>query len=210
MTLPPLGYLNLVSNVLPMGVGLIRVRRMKGPIVLFFIFVAFSGATELTSFLLAMRSIHNLWLVDLYHLVEYVLLTIVLTSWRKDGLLRRVERLAILGYGLFWLVAKSTFEPFGGAGQVTSTIASIFILCSAIVTMFQLVQDEESNYLNDCKFWIIAGVLLYIAGNLLLFTVFEKFALLTLHDALTVWSVHWGINILVNIVYTISFLLIKR
>lgn len=201
-----LAYIDLFSHFLPLAGGAMRRHRLKGPILVFFIVVLSSGIVEITTFVLSRNGIRNLWLIQLYHLLNVILILIVLTAWQEVGIVRTVQRIAISAYALMWVIAKFTFEPLTDADQFTHTAASILILCSVIITLFQFARDKEFHFLNDSRFWIAGGVLMYFAGNVILFSAFGRFILLPSVDAVLIWNVHWGISILVNVMYTVGFL----
>lgn len=204
-----LAYIDLFSNILPVGGGLWKIRKMETPVLVFLFLVFLSAGVEVASYIMAIKGINNLWMIQWYHLINVGVIIFILGAWQYHRFVRRIFRWSLFFFVVFWCVAKITFEPLTGDDQYTYTTASIFILVSVIVTLFQLIRDEDRNFFSDTRFWIACGIFFYYTGNFILFSVFKWFTTLAFIDAVTIWNIHWGLNTVVNLIYLRAFLLIK-
>jgi hypothetical protein len=205
-----LAYIDMFSGLLPIGAGLIRRAHLRGSPQLFYLLVLCSSIVDASTYVMGRKGIHNLWLIQLYHLTAVIVTMIVLTGWQHPGRIRTVQRVSVALYTLFWFIAKFSFEPISGADQFTHTIASVLILCSSIICLFQLVNDASTELLLDCRFWIAGGVMLYYAVNVALFSGSGKLIQLSAMDAALIWNIHWGVSILVNLLFTRGFIVLSE
>jgi hypothetical protein len=156
------------------------------------------------------KGIHNLWLIQLYHVTAVIVTMLVLTGWQHPGRMRMVQQVSAALYTLFWVIAKFVFEPITGADQFTHTIASVIILCSSIICLFQIVNEVNTALLSDCRFWIAGGVMLYYAANVALFSGSGNLIQLSAMDAALIWNIHWGVSILVNLLFARGFIVLSE
>jgi len=60
------------------------------------------------------------------------------------------------------------------------------------------------------RFWVASGALLYFAGNIMLFLLSGRIAILAINDAMTVYSIHWIIDSVANVFFAGAFLCMDR
>jgi hypothetical protein len=200
----------LLTTIFPVVAGLSRIGRLTRPMRLFLILVSIGAAVEYGSFVMGKFHIHNLWLLQLYHLIDFVLILTLFRRWLIDEGKRTVVRWAGIVFVSLWVVAKFTIEPLTAADQYTYAASSLIILPIALVLLFEIAGDDTRDFVKESRFWVISGFLLYFAGNFILFSVFQWATSLALLDFLTVWTVHWSLNVVVNVIFTMSFLLVSR
>jgi hypothetical protein len=219
MKLPFPGYLNLASDLIPVGMGLARRRNWGGEASLFFVFVALGLVVEVATFTLAQLSIHNLWILHVYALLEYIILILIFAGWQKEAkrpLLRHALYASIGVYGLIWILAKIEFEKFASADQYTHSISAIVFVAFSLFTLVNLARTEGSSLKTQApiyrtfQFWVLVGILIFFAGNTFLFGLGELISSLAFKDAVAVWTIHWWLNITANICYGVGFWYLKR
>ncbi len=171
-----------------------------------FIFVFGALIEEIVSLFLASNGIHNLWVSQAYDVFEYICLILMFSEWLKRSVFRSWLRWTIPVYALFWICAKLTFEPLEAATQYTHSVSAVVVSMLAAFLLVELVREDHPSLTADMRFWISVAVLTYFCGNVFLFIYFDKFAGLQLQAALSVWTLHWGLGIVTNILFTIAFL----
>jgi hypothetical protein len=211
MTLPVIGYVELVSNIAPLGAGLFRFRAMGREMTLFFILLLAGFVTEIVTLIMGRHGMNNWWVLQYYHLLEFLLLATVLASWQKRAPVKRILWAAIVVFPWFWAVAKwTTIEPLWVTDNITHSVSSVIILIVAVYSLLQMVKETDLSLTKESRFWILAGVVLYFSGSLMLFVLFEEISAFPWVDALTPFMIHWELNTVVNILFMIGYLMIKR
>lgn len=210
MTLPVSAYIELFSNALPLGAGLARRRSLVRERGVFYAYLAMSLIVELTAFWMALSRIHNLWLLQLYDLAEFVLLMVVFRAWLGSGRLKALMLLAIGLYTLFWIIAKFTIERFSSPADYTPAVSNAIFVIVAIVTIVGLLKADNVIAYKDMRFWIAAGALVYFAGNVPLYVFGSVLSAMRFEEFMPFQKIHWVINIASNVSYTIGFLCLKK
>jgi hypothetical protein len=234
MSLPLLAYIDLASNVVPLGAAIMYRGKWAAPVheyqssqvrrslTFLFCFVLLGALSESSTFILGRLGIRNLWVVHIYTLLEYVLLVCTLVPWQRNRAWRSIQLGSIPAFALFWLVSKlAGWEVWSSPDTYTHTFESILILLWALLLLGALLRTDDveellphfprtSNrkpisYHRDVRFWLATGVLLYFGGNIMFAVVIDQYVMLTRDAAIIVAQVHWILNVLVNCAYAAAF-----
>lgn len=109
-----------------------------------------------------------------------------------------------------WVLAKLLMKDFLKFDNYFSSIEKLFLIIIACYVLFQLHKSSETSLIRTVSLWILAGVLITCAGNLLIFALFNTFIYIPLEDFTKVYSLHWSSNILMNVCYSLGFLCLRR
>ncbi|TLY27513.1 MAG: hypothetical protein E6K56_11375 [Ignavibacteria bacterium] len=212
MKFPPIAYVDIASSFLPTAAGVYWWRRLVAERLVFFSFVTIALITELVTLWMALRGIQNLWLLQLYNLLELGLMLGVFAAWQKRKAVRSAYWIGGSLFAFFWVAAKWTgVETFGQPALYTHTVSSTILVVVATLTLLDLIRSEkEIEIFRDMRFWVASGVLLYFAGNIMLFLLSGRIAILGIGDAMTVYSIHWIIDSVANVLYAGAFLCMDR
>lgn len=212
MKLPAIYWIDFATNFLPVGVGLYNRRWIVKENRLFFFFTIAALCSELITFTLAINGIRNLWMLQIYSLVSYTLLALLFAHWLQPDPISRLVRYSVLLYGIVWTGAKVFgIEGINDPAHFTHPIASTALVIISSITLYRISHnDTEPHWWNTMRFWVSSGVLLYFAGNVMLFVVLDKIASLRFSDAMTIWSFHWSIDAVTNISYTFGLLCLRQ
>lgn len=220
MKLPLIAYLDLFSHLLPVGAGIFRwneVRRNDEGIMFIFVFTFIAALSELSTYWMAINKIPNLWVLHFYHLGEYVFLmlyfSILIMEDTRFQTLGRVLRWSIVGFFFFWLISKWTIEKWSEPASYTHTFSTCIFIMLSLYTLFQLVvgeklregEEKKTSLLGNFRFWIIFGLLVYFTGSAVHFLLISPLTALSMDAAIKIWAIHWGVNVLVNILYLYGF-----
>ena len=224
MKLSWISYLNLFSDILPICAGIYqwkRVREGKGGTRYMFSFVTIGVVSEYISFWMASHGIHNLWVLHLYHLFEYVLLMFFFISLMKSNnfprLIIRILELSIPCYVIFWLVSKWTFEKWDDQAGYTHNWTTMIFIALSLFVLYRFMKDSDTtdirvNYsvFDQYGFWFAGGVLLYFSGSVVLFLLLPLIATVPGESTKSLYAIHWGVNVVTNIVYAYGLLCLKK
>ena len=200
----------MFSHLLPVGAGWARRSLFGREEKVLFLFVVIGMVTEFVTYFMVLRKINTLWVLHVHHLLEFVMLMLILGNWQDQRAIHRLALLSIPVYTVFWIVSLFTIESFCGPATYTHNVAGALLVILAAITLYNLMNESEIEVYRELRFWAAAGVLIYFAGNTVLFLLFDRRALLRSQDALTVWKLHWVIDTFVNLSYTASFLCLRR
>jgi hypothetical protein len=220
---PLIAYLDLYSSVLPVTAGLYRWNQLKTNrfgAAFVFALTSIGAIAELGTYWMAINGLHTVWVLHFYHLAEFILLMCVFSFWKlgvknEDGgggdaffQSSRFFRWSVALYSVFWLVSKWTFEPWDQPANYTLNISTFVFILISLFTLYRLVSQKsklQDSILRNFQFWITAGVLIYFAGSALDFLFASQIFKLPPEYAMSLWTIHWSINVLANILYAYGF-----
>jgi hypothetical protein len=174
--------------------------------ILLVLVLSLGAITDVLSLFLALRRLNNLWLLNIYNLTEFVLLAVLFAFWQRTKLGRMVVYLSAILYALFWVIAKSTFEPLEAPLEFTRTISSIVFAFLSVLAMFSLLNERSGILYKDMRMWTVTGILIYFSGNITIFVLLGVISRFATGPAIDVWMIQWILNIIMNICFTIAFL----
>ncbi|MBD3289530.1 hypothetical protein GF337_12065 [candidate division KSB1 bacterium] len=195
--MPPIHYyFSMISNFIPLIVGLKLYRNLDRNLKVLLCFISIKILTDAIVSVVALHQLNNMWLFHIYTLIEYTFLTFILSNWQQVRFSKDILRISILLFALIWVISKFTFENFAVFDKYTSAFSSTLLTGFSLLTLFHIMKDNLGGILHDHRFWVSFAILLYSAGN------FFTFALATLF----LWSPHNIIHFLSNLCYTGGFL----
>jgi hypothetical protein len=203
---PPLAYVSLFSPVLPIGIGIFKIKRIHfGMTILFFYIVTvFVGDNILMWFFQGQP--FQLGLTHAYFLIEYIFVISVISTWQESHWMRKLFQGLIGLYTLFWIIAKSTFEPLSGLYSMTASISQVILALSAGYTLFIVVENRMQPLMHNYRFWALLSFVLYFAGTLLVIALRGILIHYSTEKYFLISSLEWSLKILFNILFAIGFL----
>lgn len=196
-----------LSNVLPVIAGLLFLFRLSVDLRVLFVFCLLKTLTDLFGLQLALEGVSNLWLFHISTLMEYLILILVFSFWQKNAHLRKWLRLSIPLFALFWIVAKLTFEDFGGLDNYSAPLANVLLIAVAAYTLYEVNKENVLTFHRMPSFWVACGVLIYYTGNL---TVFTLGNIVVARGLIKAWYIHSAMNIIANLCYAGGFVCLLR
>jgi hypothetical protein len=206
MSLPPLVFVAGVAIIAPAVIGLLMFRQLPlalRPLTLLF---GIHAMITVAQFVLAFQRINNIWTSHIYSIMEIVILLAIFASW-TDSRRAKIIFWSIMGsYAIFWVLAKILFEPFNVSPVYTPTTSRVILLSGSLYTLFVVATNQERILIREPKFWFAAGFLLAYAGSLMYYGFRSMFNDLPLDEIIKLWSIHWAVSILSNILFIAGFI----
>jgi hypothetical protein len=196
------------SILLPIIAGLVRYRRIDKSYQPFFILLLIGLLTEIVSFMIIRQHKHNGFVVNIYILVEWIMIAWQFHVW---GFLKQKSRifwLLVFLVSLLWVAENFVF------GRITDFSPYfrffyffLIVLLSTNKINFMITHDNRSLIRNP-KFLICIGFLIYFIFMTLYYwayqvSMYDKLQMSSTFIFLMVW-----INALTNSIYAMAFLLI--
>lgn len=230
MKLPLIAHLDLFSHALPLIAALYKwrpVSRNRSGAAFFFAFTALGALTEGVTYWMATHHIRNLWMLHFHNLGQYILLMSMFSLWQEKVtdikesekgsslffLTPAFLRWSIFVYTAFWLVSKWTFEKWNEPASYTVTVSTLVFIVISLATLYRVLirlGGTGESMLRNFQFWVTVGVLMYSAGSAVHFLLIPLSTNLAIGSAVTLWSIHWGLNVLVNVLYAYGLLCLMR
>jgi hypothetical protein len=186
----------------PWIAGLIRFKHMQRMYRPFILLITVAVLTEIVSRILIAYYKNNLIAINIYSLIECLLIITQFYFWRYHSRTRRWYPYFGLLCIVIWIA--DNLIP----GRLTQDVGTIFRVSAAFVVVILSINEinfliihENRNLLKNARFLICTGWLIYFLYEVLL----EGFSYITKINQLSVY-----VNLLVNIIYGISVCFIPR
>ena len=193
-------YLSVFSIFVPVIFGAIFYRSLPLPIKVLFVYICLAAAIEVTSSLLFASGANNIVLYDVLTYFEFILLSTVYFLLLPSKPIR-MGMVVLSTSFIVYLLWSDLFR--GNTNELNTTtiiIESILLICYFVCYMITLLSKSNNPYLETQPYFVLSGgLLVYFVGN---FLVYFYYDFLDVEMALSVWTVHSLLNLLLNIIYT--------
>ena len=187
-------------------VGGFRYRSLPQPLRLLEYLLVFAFIMTIIEWILASQSINTLWAAHISTIVEFVIVLIIFSFWMRHDLSRLVSFGCLIGFIIFWIISKLLFEPFSQFDGWTAAVSKIIQITFSSIMLVEVIKDSDLDWSKDPRFWVAAGIIIYSAGSLFLFALFNKMLLISPDRLKFVWSLNWIFSIISNLLFARAFL----
>lgn len=196
-------YISTAFSIIPLLVGIICLRTIKGYLIPVFISVCIAAIVEIINMIVSDYALSNIPILHLYTVFEFTLLYLFYLFFYKQYF--KVNALYLL-LPIFILVTYIDYKK-NGLNEMDSfsvTVeSSIFILCSLLSFFYIMRKLIFENIIENPFFWMNSGILIYFSGNILLF-IFSN--TLDQTNYYFFWStIHSLLNVIYNTVVCMAF-----
>jgi len=201
-----LEYLSSLSILLPALIALYRYRLLDSEMKIFALFLLLGSCVEACDIILAHYAMNNIWLFNLFSVLEGFVICYVIGKWFESPKMFRVSMVLFTVYFCYWIyTAMMTISLMEFNNYEKTVKGLIFIFLSAIL-LVRLSRDESIMIQRDYRFWIAAAVLVYFSATLIVFSTANVF-LQDHHRAMEYsWLIHSVVNIAGNILLASGFI----
>jgi len=198
------------SVLLPIIVGLVRLRRMGKSYRPFFLLLVIGFLVEIISFISIRLTKNNTVIVNIYGLVEWTLLAWQFHAW---GFLRQKKSLfyALLGLSaLVWFIVNIVFGHIHDFSPYFVFFYSFLIVLLCVNEINFMITHHNRNLFRNPRFVICFGLIIYFVYMIVYYWALEisKFGRSDISISIAFLVAY--VNILANIIYAIAFLLIPK
>jgi hypothetical protein len=149
---------------------------------------------------------HNLWVISLSTLVEFVLIALIIYHLKIKESEKTYILFAGAGFIIFWIVSKLTFEPFSVFNSYTSVVSRLFQIVISVSLLFDILKDTSVRIKNDSRIWIASGIIIYSTGSLLLCILFMEILKVSPQLIKALWPINWILVIISELLYARAIL----
>ena len=202
-----------LSNLIPCFLGYWFFPHYKLDLRLLVALVTAAILVELTTWVAYEAfDVSNLYiLLHIYTIVEFGLLMLIFTIWHKGH--RSRNFVAFAGpVMLILLITGKIVEERGSLpssfDSFATTLEGIVLVSVAVLTLIYLTSEDIIHIFEDPRFWIVCAIMMYFAGNLIVFALGEKvLGVLQTEASSITWTMHSVLNITANTLYAYAFYL---
>jgi hypothetical protein len=206
MKIPVLFYISMLTEIVTALVGGLRYRTLPRPLRILEWLIMFAILEVGVQWALSYFGIHNLWTSHFFTLIEMVFVVLMFSSWMKNRRNRMMLSLCLFVFIIFWIVSKFTFEPLSLVDGWTAAISKILQITFSTFLLVDVVKESDINWTDDPRLWIIAGIIIYSAGSIFIFALFNKMLQISPDRLKIIWFLNWTLIIISNLLYTRGFL----
>lgn len=204
--MPLLSYIVLAVEFGTLLVGGFRYRNLPRPLRVLEWLVVFTVGEAIIERVLGYLHINNLWVFHVSTLVEYVLLSLLFFSWISHRRSRLVLTVCLVMFIIVWSISKFLFEPFSNIDGWTSALSKILQMVFSIVLLVDVVKESDIIWTNDPRIWVASGIIIYSAGSLFMFALFNEMLQISPDRLKLIWTLNWVLMIISNLLYARGFL----
>jgi hypothetical protein len=160
--------ISIYSPLLPILVFLIlkfnKKKRLKWVV---FILLILSVLVDILSFLLAQKSMSNLIVINVFTLVEGILLTYFFYFlFFTIKVLQKLTLALCLVFVITWVFLNVVSKKILTYDYISQAIEFIILLFLCLLYFFQKTQVSDSQFIyNTYEFWLVSAFLIYCAGT---------------------------------------------
>ena len=176
----------------------------------FYYFILLTFPFEIIFFTTTTLSINNLHIFNVFSLVEFVFLSLILIKWIFPSI--TPWKLIIISLVIFawwsWNIITFGLRTMSGYILISENIM-LFLLSS--IFLISMIKNGDVYALNNSKLWIAAGIFIYFTSTIIMYT-YTKYIFTEAQNQIGKYYIyfHSFINIFCNIIYAIGFLCQKR
>jgi hypothetical protein len=206
MKIPVLFYLSLFFQIVTTFVGGFYYKNLPRPMRILEWLIIIGLVDVMLQWTLAYLNIRNLWTSHFYTVIEIVFVVSIYSSWINKKQNRLTLWLCLAAFSIFWIIGKVTFEPLSLLNNWTAAISKILQIIFSAFILVDVVKESDIVWTDDPRLWVVAGIIIYSAGSLLI-SVFFNMMLHDSYDRLRlVMSINWILIIVSYLFYTRAFL----
>ncbi len=191
----------MYSVIIPILMGIIRLKRLHKPFILIFIYVIISFLSDFGGNLFTdhIDKIHRFFRIS-----QFILVFLTFYIGARTSRLKNLIGLVFLIFCLIAFANAFIAKDQGIFGYNFRTISTIGLIILSIISLIDLYQSEKTIVITENPmFWLAAGFLLYFSGNLFLFSARQLF---TSNEVINFYyPIHSTLNTLKNLIIGYSF-----
>lgn len=200
-----LSFLLSLSILLPLTIGLIRVRKIETSYQPFIVLIALGLLTEIASTISIRVFGTNAVVTNVFFLLECLLILYLFYCWRFNARPRKWHRIVPLVLVAGWIVQNLVLYKIVEFSPFFHVAYSFIIVILSINEINYLITHENRQLLKNAEFIICLGFIIFFIYQIL----YEGSYYISVQEskagiARTITSYHQYINVLTNIIYAIG------
>jgi hypothetical protein len=207
-----ISHLSVITDALPVLTGAWFYRNISKPMVPVYYFFFFIVLQDYFSLLISLFHIYNVWLMNLYQLVEVVFYLLVFHHFIFQKQYIWQLRMLLGAIAILWLYTTIFIYKINEPNSVMRITTGLFVVLYSGIVLLKLSKDVRVFLFANPFFWLASGCMIYFSVSLLVYSVFPVIVGNNYSNPIfrPVWAVHSVTNIFCNLLFAISFLCPNR
>lgn len=194
------------SILLPLICGVLKYKHLNKVLKLLFYFFCFSTLVELACLYFYLRKENNLWIINIFELVEFYIYSYVCCYFINSKASFWIGVGLQICFSIAWIISMFYENELHINNDLINAIEAVVLMILAGFALLKITNDAPVNIFVAANFLMISSILLYFAGNLLIFSLSEYILGSNSKILGHAWKVHSFWNIITNILFSIGFL----
>lgn len=199
-------FFHYASYLPPLVVGIFLFPKLDTTSKLLLLLIVFGIINDSIILYSYFYTLHLTAITHLYILVEFILVSVILSFWQFSRQIKIMFRYASICFAIFWFLLKLTIEPFSSTIYITGSVSNVFLTLSSSYTLFVVLENSPKSITSLSYFWILVGFILYFLFTILPTATQNIFSTYSTEILLKVWNITWIFSTLSHIFYTVGFL----
>jgi hypothetical protein len=164
-----LRLLTMVSSAVPLVVGLFYYRRLMREMKILVLYLSISFIFELSLFLLGLLGINNLWMVQVWTIIEYIFIVVLFSYWMKVGKIRMVLIYSVIPFIIFYIIDVALLSEVDKFNSYSRSVECLIFSGVAGYALYDLSKTHTGSLWQNFRFYLILAVFLYFTGSLMIY-----------------------------------------
>ena len=198
MKIPILAYIAAASFFFPSTVGIYKWKEQDTLMKVFIVYCCFSSLHVIVEYTIGRMGMPTHALSNLHQLVELTAISFVYFKYAQHNGIKNIIQYGTLVYVFVWILYKFTFEEPQKISELIQTSGRFILICFSTIILFEMIRVSKNGIIKKKVFWIVAGVILYSAGTIIIFTTGNKILTMGMTYFEFLWHFNWTLAILAN------------
>lgn len=184
---------------------------LKRSRILLFLFCYFilAAAIELLTGIMSIYRINNIFIGNLFFLVQFTALSFILSNWIQYEMVKKVLSFVLVLVFISGTCRIIYINPLNELDNVSIALESVVLILISGSALFSVSNETEISLLKNPKFWFCSAVFVYFSLNIAVFCTGSY--VLENEDYLRkyTWVINSLLTIVTNIFYSIGILWLR-
>lgn len=197
-----------VTVLAPVITGTLKFSHLSKAYRIILAYLLLSAVTNLTTILLSISGISNLYIMHWYTIAEFLLLgAFFREQFAGRAIFRRVILVIMFLFSAVFTAYPLVFKETGGFDSYATSLEAILVNLMSIMLLSNSEEKEENAGLwhNYPSHWFNTGILLYFSGSMFLFLASNYLMKAPTSIILLVWGIHATLLLAMYLLFTIGF-----
>lgn len=173
------------------GIVMLFLKKIHGIKIYILLLVASSSITNFFTEILAHYKVNNMYIMNIYTVVEFILLAEVYKNELKKFISIRIINYIIFSFLVFFAFNIVFIQPITELNNYVLVLESILLIIFSILYFYKTLQTLDTDELvKESMFWISAGTLFYFSATALIFLFAHYFGQYSRTFNQLVWAIH--------------------
>jgi hypothetical protein len=134
----------------------------------FFLYVSVSLFLTIIMTVLAVQGKNTLWLMNLGLPIYAGTILWTFSLWQDQPLWQLLFRISIIVFVIVWCIEISVVQRLYNYTVVAKPLLNLLFLTAACLTIFRANMNTEIPIIEQPRFWISSGIVLYYGGMMMI------------------------------------------